>query len=102
MATYQHIECELLKMKLQTEATGILTKLLQPNQMVVFYHMERDVKLPENVTKQDLIKVIGVLCKKLNWFELTEQTEEINGSSNVDMNFTKEAFLTLKTVTRKK
>ena len=46
-------------------------------------------------TWSHLIKVISVLCKKLNWLE---QTEEINCSRNMDMNFTKEAFLTLKTV----
>ena len=76
-------------MKLQTEAIEILNKLLQPNQMLVFYHMERDLTLPENVTKEDLIKVISVLCKKLNWIE---QTEEARGSNNVEMNFTREAF----------
>ena len=58
-----------VKMKLKIEAIGFLANHLQPNEMGIIYLMGMGMTMPNEVTKQDLIRVISVICKKLKWIE---------------------------------
>ena len=46
--------------------------------------MGMGMAMPDDVTKQDLIKVISVLCKKLDWIE---EEREMNKSSKTGSNY---------------
>ena len=58
-----------VKMKLKIESIGILTNTLQPSEMGAIYLMGMGMTMPNEVTKQDLIRVISVICKELKWIE---------------------------------
>ena len=65
-----------VKIKLTFQAIGILTSVLPPNAMGVIYLMGMGMTMPDDVTKQDLINVISVLCKKLDWIEEEKRNEQ--------------------------
>ena len=65
-----------MEMKLTIEAIGILTNILEPNQMGAVYMMAMDKAMPEDVTIEDLTMIISVLCRKLNWVEENEDDFE--------------------------
>ena len=83
-------------MKLTFEAVGILTSVLAPNQMRVIFLMGMGMTLPDDVTKQDLVKVISVLCKKLDWIEEEKGMNEIlktgSNDQDIEMKLTREAI----------
>ena len=62
-----------MEIKLKLEAIEILTSVLQPNEMGAIYMMAMGKAMPDDVTKEDLTKIIGALCKKLNWVEKDEE-----------------------------
>ena len=55
--------------KLNAQAIQILLAELQPNEMLPIYLMGLGTPMPGNVTRADLIKIIGFLCLKLDWIE---------------------------------
>ena len=68
-----------MEMKLNLEAIEILTSILEPNQMGAIYMMAMDKAMPEDVTNEDLTKIINVLCRELNWVEEYEDNFEKKG-----------------------
>ena len=83
-------------MKLTFEAVGILTSVLAPTQMQVIFLMGMGMILPDEVTKQDLVNVISVLCKKLDWIEEEKGMNEIlktgSNDQDIEMKLTREAI----------
>ena len=73
-----------VKIKLTSQAIGILTSVLPPSAMGVIYLMGMGMTMPDDVTKHDLIKVISVLCKKMDWIE---EEKEMNKSSKTGSNY---------------
>ena len=88
-----------VKMKLKIEAIGFLANHLQPNEMGIIYLMGMGMTMPNEVTKQDLIRVISVICKKLKWIE---DEEDKKGSekkaSKMEIKFKLEAIEILTSV----
>ena len=57
------------KMKLKVTALEILVTELLPAEMMAIYLMASGSAMPGKVSKEDLTKVIRILCKKLDWIE---------------------------------
>ena len=57
------------KMKLKVTAIEILVTELLPAEMMAIYLMASGSAMPGKVSKEDLTKVIRILCKKLDWIE---------------------------------
>ena len=60
---------DTLKIKLTKKAFEILTGELEFNQMGALYLMGLGKSIPDNITKLDLLIIIGVLCRHLDWIE---------------------------------
>ena len=58
-----------LKMKLNFSGMAFLVAELTKREMFAIYLMEFDKEMPDQVTKADLVRIIHVLCKKLNWID---------------------------------
>ena len=58
-----------LKIKLTKKAFEILTGELEFNQMGALYLIGLGKSIPDNITKLDLLIIIGVLCRHLGWIE---------------------------------
>ena len=56
-------------MKLNISGMAFLVAELTKSEMFVIYLMWFDKEMPDQVTKADLVRIICVLCKKLNWIE---------------------------------
>ena len=56
-------------MKLTFGAMQILVKELQENEIWAIYLLGLGQDMPEKVTKSNLINIIKVLCKNLNWID---------------------------------
>ena len=56
-------------MKLNFSGMAFLVAELTKREMFAIYLMEFDKEMPDQVTKADLVRIIHVLCKKLNWIE---------------------------------
>ena len=66
------------KIKLTKKAFEILTGELEFNQMGALYLMGLGKGLPENITKLDLLTIIGVLCKHLGWIEEYDSLRDVH------------------------
>ena len=62
--------------KLKSQTAHLLLSELQPNQVLAVYMMGTGTDMPENVTKGDLIKIIGLLCQKLNWTQNEDEQDQ--------------------------
>ena len=67
-----------MKLKLKFNAMQILMAELKPNEMWAFYIMAMGEKMPEQVTKAHLTKIIAVLCRKLCWIKDDEPIKHSN------------------------
>ena len=56
-------------MKLNFSGTAFLVAELTKSEMFAIYLMGFDKEMPDQVTKADLVRIIRVLCKKLNWID---------------------------------
>ena len=56
-------------MKLNFSGMAFLVAELTKSEMFAIYLMGVDKEMPDQVTKADLVRIIQVLCKKLNWIE---------------------------------
>ena len=75
-------------MKLNLSGMAFLVAELTKSEMFAIYLMGFDKEMPDQVTKADLVKIIRVLCKKLDWIEVdkveavaTKSGDEITVSS---------------------
>ena len=59
-----------LKMKLNFSGMAFLVAELTKSEMWAIYLMGFDKEMPDQVTKADLVQIIRVLCKKLDWIEV--------------------------------
>ena len=57
-------------MKLNFSGTAFLVAELTKSEMFAIYLMGFDKEMPDQVTKADLVRIICVLCKKLDWIEM--------------------------------
>ena len=77
-----------LKMKLNFSGIAFLVEELTKSEMLAIYLMGFDREMPDKVTKADLVRIIQVLCRKLDWIEmdpveeLTEKSEDKSYSSS--------------------
>ena len=69
-----------MKMRLNFSAMAYLVAELTKNEMWAIYVMGCGKKMPDQVTKSDLVRIIHVLCKKLDWIEV-DQVEALTLSS---------------------
>ena len=69
-----------MKMKLNFSAMAYLVAELTKNEMWAIYVMGCGKEMPDQVTKSDLVRIIHVLCKKLDWIEV-DQVEALTLSS---------------------
>ena len=74
-------------MQLNFDAMQILMAELQPKEMSAIYNAIHSIGVGKDivhtVSKQDLIKMIGFLCKKLGWIEYCEEATNLpNPSEN--------------------
>ena len=67
----------IMKIKLKFNVIKILMKELNQSEMWAIYLMGLGQEIPDKVTKFDLIKIIHLLCKKLDWID-EEHMEETN------------------------
>ena len=58
-----------LKMKLNFSGMAFLVAELTKSEMWAIYLIGFDKEMPDQVTKADLVRIIRVLSKKLNWIE---------------------------------
>ena len=78
-------------MKLTYEAMQILMEELQQNEMWAIYLMGLGKEMTEKITKTDLTNIIWVLCKNLQWIEVSrddlvndrENTTAVNQNGNI-------------------
>ena len=59
-----------LKMKLNFRGMAFLVDKLTKSEMWAIYLMGFDKEMPDQVSKADLVKIICVLCKRLDWIEV--------------------------------
>ena len=59
-----------MKMRLNFSAMAYLVAELTKNEMWAIYVMGCGKEMPNQVTKADLVRIICVLCKKLDWIEM--------------------------------
>ena len=57
-------------MKLNFSGMAFLVAELTKSKMLAIILMGFDKEMPDQVTKADLVKIIRVLCKKLDWIEI--------------------------------
>ena len=79
-------------MKLTFGAMQILVKELQENEIWAIYLLGLGQDMPEKVTKSNLINIIKVLCKNLNWIDqenLDHTPPNCPSDPNVSTNSTK-------------
>ena len=62
-----------LKVKLKFNVINILVKELNQSEMWAIYLMGLGKEMPDTVTKFDLIKIIHLLSKKLEWIDEDEE-----------------------------
>ena len=65
-----------VKMKLKASAIEILITELCPSEMMAIYFMGAGSKMPENVSKEDLTRIIHAVCMKLDWVEEDQANNE--------------------------
>ena len=65
-----------VKMKLNSQGMQILIGELQQNEMCAIYLMGLGKEMTDCITKLDLTRIISILCKKLNWIEVEEDSLE--------------------------
>ena len=65
----------ILKVKLKFDVIKLLMNELNQSEMWAIYLMGLGKELPDKVTKVDLIQIIHLLCKKLDWVD--EEDERI-------------------------
>ena len=74
--------------KLRTQAMHILLDKLDINQMRAIVTLGSGKVMPDDITKLDLIIIIGVLCKQLDWVEeeggLSARPTETSSSEKMD------------------
>ena len=63
-------------MKLNSQGMQILIGELQQNEMCAIYLMGLGKEMTDCITKLDLTRIISILCKKLNWIEVEEDSLE--------------------------
>ena len=61
-------------MKLNFNGMAFLVTELTKSEMWAIYLMGFDKEMPDQVKKADLVKIIRVLCKKLDWIEVEAVT----------------------------
>ena len=59
-----------MKMRLNFSAMAYLVAELTKNEMWAIYVMGCGKEMPDQVSKADLVRIIHVLCKKLDWIEV--------------------------------
>ena len=69
-----------MKIRLKFNAMSILMAELQATQKWAIYQLSLGQDMPDSVTKNDLIKVIELLLKKLDWIEKTklQQNQQVH------------------------
>ena len=65
-----------VKMKLKASAIEVLITELCPTEMMAIYFMGAGSKMPENVSKEDLTRIIHAVCMKLDWVEEDQENNE--------------------------
>ena len=61
-----------MKIRLKFNAMSILMAELQATQKWAIYQLSLGQDMPDSVTKNDLIKIIELLLKQLDWIEKDE------------------------------
>ena len=61
-------------MKLNLSGMAFLVAELTKSEMFAIYLMGFDKEMPDQVTKADLVRIIHVLCQKLDWIEMDQIT----------------------------
>ena len=56
-------------MKLNVSGMAFLGAELTKREMFAIYWMRFNKEMPDQITKADLVRIVHVLCKKLNWIE---------------------------------
>ena len=56
-------------MKLNFSGMAFLVAELTKREMFAIYWMRFNKEMPDQITKADLVRIVHVLCKKLNWIE---------------------------------
>ena len=65
-----------MKISLKFNAMSILMAELQQTQMWAIYQISLGQDMPDSVTKNDLIKIIELLLKQLDWIEKDEASRK--------------------------
>ena len=78
-----------MKISLKFHAMSILMAELQETQMWAIYQLSLGQDVPDSVTKNDLMKIIELLLKQLDWIEKDEasrkQTTSLDADTDVQM-----------------
>ena len=66
------VKCTTCKvnMKLNFNGMAFLVTELTKSEMWAIYLMGFEREMPDKVTKADLVRIIRVLCRKLDWIEM--------------------------------
>ena len=71
-------------MKLNFSGMAFLVAELTKSEMWAIYLMGLDKEMPDQVTKADLVRIIRVLCKKLDWIEMEALTPNSGDEKTVN------------------
>ena len=81
-----------MKFSLKFNAMSFLMAKLEETQMWAIYQLSLGQDMPDSVTKNDLIKIIELLLKQLDWIEKDESSRKPTTLSDADTDVPKDSM----------